>query len=266
MLLYWLNKTCGDLLDWHGLSKNWAEQVSFLWVGNITDLYGDNITEIYGDDDDINNDYPYYPLTTKGYDKTPCLDSYTCQYFDKYKQPPVALSTCRGFNSSIWETNLYNSSEAALVVSGTPGEGYSPFYDPSETYDPGNDWGVYLDQKGFCNDTYYSIDQACSGAGRTAILLWAISFCDAPSVFVWPENWRDTLALMNSSYLDQATFGWPSCLNTDGCSDILNNTEANCSTVLCDLDSTGSNCPSISAGFKPPCFCKPRKASPPPPA
>ncbi|OAG44121.1 hypothetical protein AYO21_01578 [Fonsecaea monophora] len=268
---------------------------------------------------------------------------------------------CAEFEETIWEPNLYNSSQAAIFFPEDPGKGYSPIYGTWGGYDPDDDSSVFIERKGFCKDAYTLSHDICSAAGRTSLLLWASTICNPTVEFGWPKDWRDTLLvsnttivksstfipptapgpnhcsiivnntihrctsdvcivernncteinsavdkrcfckgmdlqnkcnataiertelnlwlnktcedipeypglpngwedglmLMNTSYQDQSDFSWPSCLEANGCFDVLNRTEQDCSTFLCDLDPRGGNCSATTVGFKASCFCRP---------
>jgi hypothetical protein len=157
----------------------------------------------------------------------------------------------------MWIPFIYDASDRSLFKE----PGYSLELDGSasrsnSTYDD----TVYLDRKSFCEQSFFSKfdpPQGCtaSEASLSNFTIGASHVCD-PSENNWPANWKDSLLIFNSSYRDQSTLQWPSCMNSQGCGAILDHSRTDCtnSKPLCKLDNVG-NCGSATWATNISCFC-----------
>jgi len=120
--------------------------------------------------------------------------------------------------------------------------------------------GSAVDKRCFCRGIDLQNQCNATAIEKTELDLWLNKTCHGvPGFPGMPKDWEDSLMLMNASYQDVQKFSWPSCLNGDGCFNVLNSTKQECSMLLCDLDPNGSNCSSTTSGLKASCFCRPGK-------
>jgi hypothetical protein len=235
LYLYWLNTTCGDVQGWHGLPQDWTKevgQVSFLRVGNAT-LWED-------------------PSSYLAYSQQSCSGSEDCNivYEPDFYMPKVVNSSCPSFVNLAWAGNIYNATDAALVDP----KSFSPNY----TYDPANDYGIFLNRNSFCKIAYNFPPKGCdTGGENTALLLWAAKICYTSNYHAFPDNWAGSLVLMESGYVNRTSLATPGCVNPSGCLASLNATEDKCGSSRCTYDNATKTCISISQAVDISCFCKP---------
>jgi hypothetical protein len=223
--LHWLSNTCGDLSNWHGLPDGWLEEAQeaanavLINVGHRTEL--------------IEFDYVY---------------GYTDTYLPTYQIPPTINNTCPSMWLGRWNSSLYNLTEVQLV------QGTDIGYDDFDVEEP-----LYLDQLGFCNNSYDTLPTGCdSGILRSELLTWMTLICKEPTKYGWPSNWRDSLLVLNSTYVEKDSLdsSRPSCFNGQyECHTPLSQTEADCSSTRCVIDSAG-NCSAPTAAVDRQCYCK----------
>lgn len=105
--LTWLNSTCGDIEGWNGLSSDWMTSIptNFTWVGNRTKSDDSWFVNACVDAWDVCTEtfFPQYDPTSRSFDEN-----------------------CASFNTSLWEGNLYNATEALLA--GGSADSYVPGY------------------------------------------------------------------------------------------------------------------------------------------
>ncbi|KAF2475222.1 uncharacterized protein BDR25DRAFT_310647 [Lindgomyces ingoldianus] len=180
---------------------------------------------------------------------------------------PKPNSFCRNFNDSLWNPNIYNATEAAAATFRYVNKTYSPWFNPkysADKYDPLLDSGLYLDLNAFCKSVYPPSEDSCGSGGlHSRLLLWASTKCKPPQGFGWTENWKDDLAILNSSFVEKSTL--PSLVNTPGsqrCSNHINTTMSKCISQRCKE----STCAQIVDAIGLSCFCKemdlPEKCNP----
>lgn len=229
--LYWLNSTCSAVDGWNGLSLSWEDQIpalNLVWIGNWTAK-------------------PWF----KGchYGSVPCDDS----YFPGF-DPLVLQNSCTGF-SSLWGSNIYNSTEAATMTFRTPEKNYSPWFTANPLwYDPKYDYGIYLDLDQFCQSAYPASELNC-GADvlHSQVVLWASNVCNPPSSFGWPENWKDSVLIIDSNFVEDSTWPpLPTLPTHQSCSEHVFIVTRSCLSQRCK----GPTCDRIVTAISSSCFCK----------
>lgn len=243
LYLSWLNGTCGDIKSWHGLSSNWVSELPtidhLVWVGNRTAS--------------TKNSYSYRPACAGSFEIT----SRGCDlsYFPQWDFP--AQTSCTAANSSIWEPNIYNATEAVAATPSQLNKTYSPWFNSNspKSYDPTGDSGLYLDLNGFCRSAYSNSSGTCDATPRFKLLLWASTKCTPPQDYGWPENWKDSLPVMNSSFIEASAV--PPLLNVNvsnaqNCSQWINSTVTKCTSQRCK----GSTCDEVVTAVEIACVCK----------
>ncbi|KAF2647552.1 hypothetical protein K491DRAFT_299178 [Lophiostoma macrostomum CBS 122681] len=253
LYLSWLNSTCGDIAGWQGLSNNWTSELpelKLVWVGNATA----KSNSYYASSD---NPCSYKAPSTYQYCNT--------TYFPNWNRPPV-LCSALGINLTVlWKSNIYNATEAAMATFRDANKTYSPwfrnnYYAPqywASKYDPSYDPGLYLDLNGFCRSIYPATggngDTCGSPAERSRRLLWAGSACTPTPYFGWPENWKDSLALVNSTFKEKSSLPpLRDVPGTQSCSSYINSTLNRCTSQRCK-DNT---CSEFVDAVDIPCLCK----------
>ncbi|OCK89295.1 uncharacterized protein K441DRAFT_681270 [Cenococcum geophilum 1.58] len=218
MYLHWLNNTCSDVPDWTGLSDNWvrtASNIDVVLIGNRTEPYGYNGYNGY-------NSYNLFP---------------------EYQMPQVVNSTCPSYWYD-YSSFIFNETEVALAD--------PSYYNPYPNYNI----ALYLDRSGLCPSSYDQLPPGCNtGIARTELLLWLGQKCNDATTFGWPQNWKDSLLMMNSSYQLQNSFSWPTSPGQTVCPAKLKDIRTNCSSTRCALGSAGS-CSAIPTVVDTSCFCK----------
>jgi hypothetical protein len=229
--LYWLNNTCGDLDNWHGLADGWAQEAKkaayaeLILVGTRTESLLQN----------------YY------YDENE-VSGYTDTYLPAYQIPQAINNTCPSLWLGRWNSSLYNLTEIQLA------RGTDTGYDDFDVEED-----LYLDQLSFCSNSYDTLPTGCdSGILRTELLLWMAQICNESTKYGWPSNWRESLIVLNSTFLDMSILdsSRPSCFDSQyECQAPLNQTEFNCSSTRCVVDSAG-NCSTTTSAVERSCYCK----------
>ncbi|KAF2679979.1 hypothetical protein K458DRAFT_345854 [Lentithecium fluviatile CBS 122367] len=234
--LYWLNSTCGDIEGWEGLSADWTEElpeISLIEVGNATYIYG----------------YYSYTACTDLWD-VDCIIS----YYSGYNTSSVS-DICTGFNSLLWEPNIYNASEAAAVTPQVDAKNYSSEYLAYPSYyDPLTDHGVFLDLHGYCQNAILPNENICAtDASHAKLLFWSLTLCNPVSVWGWPDDWESDIPYLDSGFIEQSNWpALPAATEGHSCSAYINNIEGNCTSERCK----GELCSEIVKAISLSCYCK----------
>ncbi|ORX98877.1 hypothetical protein BCR34DRAFT_142503 [Clohesyomyces aquaticus] len=166
--LSWLNSTCGDIKNWHGLPENWTSEIPDLYLMYVGDTTEPSTSNHF---DSVSYGYPCK--------STPA--SATCNStYSTYWSPPSG-TFCPTFETDVWNQNIYNATEAAVATFQYTKKTYSPWFTTTGRYDPSLDAGLYLDINGLCRSVYPPNEKFCgSGAKHSQLVLWASTKCDPP--------------------------------------------------------------------------------------
>lgn len=163
-----------------------VSQLELIWVGNQTAC-----PSIYTYCGQTTNPCPY------GYS----TNSFGCNvtYFPD-RSPPIS-GTC---GLQLWSQYVYNATEAVIATAYRLDKSYSPFFQPASprSYSPSSDIGLYLDRNAYCRKSFPISALTCNSP---MVLMEAGALCQPTANYGWPDNWKDSIPVLNSTMVPEST-------------------------------------------------------------